>query len=297
MVGDKGDGIEKKRCFVITPIGGDQSHERRHANMVYEIAIKPVEEPAGLKLERADLSTEPGQITAAIFSALNEADVCIADLTFLNANVMYELGIRHALQKPVIQIAQNGTSLPFDTANQRTLFFDAGDVHSLQKLGSDIVKQLEWIESHPAKISNPLTAALGIFANAANADPQSEVISNLVARVQALETGRQVAGTAAAIMGQGDLATKNTGELRRLWLLDQVAQSLNWIEVENGTQTADYRGFKLQVQPESKGRWSSSAVENESNYSVPWPIWQSSVEDAKSTIVRAVDSALAERQA
>lgn len=287
-------GTEKKRCFVITPIGADQSAERRHANMVFEIALKPVLEREGFSLERADLRTEPGQITAAVFSALNEADLCVADLTFLNANVMYELGVRHALQKPVIQIAEKSTRLPFDTANQRTLFFDTGDVHSLLKLGSDVLDQLRWIESHREQVSNPLTAALGIFANAAKADPQAEVINQLVARVQALEAGSQDR-VAWGIMGQGELATKNTNELRRLWRADQAAQSLDWAEAGEGIQSALYKGFELRIGPESRGRWSSSAVEKDSGHSVPWPVWQSSAEDAKSTIIRAVDAALAER--
>lgn len=285
---------EKKRCFIITPIGGDQSEERRHANMVFEIALKPNLERENFTLERADLATDPGQITAAVFSALNEADLCIADLTFLNANVMYELGVRHALQKPVIQIAEKHTRLPFDTANQRTLFFDSGDVHSLQKLGSDVLGQLRWLENHPEQISNPLTAALGIFANAAKADPQGEVLNQLVARVQALEAGSgdQIAW---GIVGQGELATKNTHELRRLWIADQVAHSLEWVETGKGAQSAQYKGFQLRISPEGKGRWSSSAVEKSSGYSVPWPVWQSSADDAKSTIIRAVDAALAER--
>jgi hypothetical protein len=285
---------ENKRCFVITPIGGDHSDERRHANMVFEVALKPNLEREGFRLERADLSTEPGQITAAIFSALNEADLCIADLTFLNANVMYELGVRHALQKPVIQIAERSTRLPFDAANQRTLYFDTGDIHSLQKLGVDVIDQLRWIEKHPGQVSNPLTAALGIFANAVDADPQAEVVNQLVARLQALEAG---SGDKIAwgIIGQGELATKNTQELRRLWRADQVAQSLDWVDGGGGIQNAQYKGFELRVGPESRGRWSSSAAEKSSGHSVPWPIWQSSAEDAKSTIIRAVDAALAER--
>jgi nucleoside 2-deoxyribosyltransferase len=284
----------KKRCFVITPIGSDQSHERRHANMVFEIALKLTLEKEGFSLERADLGTEPGQITAAIFSALNEADFCIADLTFLNANVMYELGVRHALQKPVVQIASANTRLPFDAANQRTLFFDAGDAHSLQKLGNDILNQLKWIEAHPDQVSNPLTAALGIFANAASADSQSEVISQLVARVRAVEA-KIGTETAPAIIGQGDLATRSMQDLKRLWRADQAAHLLEWTEEGGGTQASEYKGFIIRIRPESKGRWSSFAVEKGADYSVPWPVWQSSADDAKSTIIRAVDAALAER--
>lgn len=169
-----------------------------------------------------------------------------------------------------------------------------GDVHSLQKLGSDVLDQVRWIENHPAQISNPLTAALGIFANAASADPQAEVVNQLVTRIQALEADSGF-GTALAIFGQGDLATKNTHELRRLWRADQIAQSLQWVEEEGGIQSAQYKGFELRIGSESKGRWSSSAVEKSSGYSVPWPVWQSSADDAKSTIIRAVDAALAER--
>lgn len=284
----------KKRCFVVTPIGGDQSDERRHANMVFEVALKPNLEGEGYQLERADLSTDPGQITAAIFSALDEAELCIADLTFLNANVMYELGVRHALQKPVIQIAQKNTRLPFDTANQRTLFFDSGDVHSLQKLGSEVLEQVRWFDDHPGQVSNPLTSALGVFANAAKADPQSDLINQLVGRVRALESSLSTV-TAPAITGQGDLATKNTNELKQLWRIDHKAQSLNWTDDTEGQQIAEYRGFKLRIASESKGRWSSSANEEATGYSVPWPVWQSSADDAKSTIVRAVDAAISER--
>lgn len=286
-------GASKKRCFIITPIGGDQSDERRHANMVFEIAFKPPLEEKGFNVERADLVSEPGQITAAIFSAINEADLCIADLTFLNANVMYELGVRHALQKPVIQVAQRNTHLPFDAANQRTLFFDAGDVHSLRKLASDILDQIGWIEKNPDRLSNPLTAALGVFANAAKSDSQAEVVNQLASRVQSLEANI-VGMTAQAIYGQGDLATKNSHDLRKLWRADLAAQTLEWTNTGVG-ESAQYRGFKLNIEPESKGRWSSTAIENGSDYAVPWPVWQSSANDAKSTIVRAVDTALSER--
>ena len=286
-----------KRCFVITPIGGDQSDERRHANMVFEIALRPVLEAEGFKLERADLSTEPGQITAAIFSALYEADLCVADLTFLNANVLYELGVRHALQKPVIQIAERNTLLPFDAANQRTLFFDVGDVHSLQDLGERVRKQLQWFKKNEGQISNPLTAALGIFANAVSADPQAEVVNQLVTRVQALEAGRHSPSqVASAIFGQGELATKNISSLQKLWRADQAALSLGWIEGAGGSQTVMYHGFVLEIRPESKGRWAAAATDAASGYSVPWPVWQSSADDAKVAIVRAVDAAIGERE-
>ena len=282
-----------KRCFVVTPIGGRDSEQRRHADMVFEVALKPLFEEQGYTLERADMATEPGQITAAIFSALAEADVCVADLSFLNPNVMYELGIRHALRKPVIQIAAHGTALPFDTSHQRTIFFDSGDVHSLRSLSEEVRSQLEWIVSNVGPVSNPLTSAIGLFDTIKNGDPPGELVNDLAARLTRLEksVSGMIPGTAAAILGQGDLATKNTREIRQLWQADLVAATLNWVKKADDSLEADYRGFKLTVQPESRGRWSSHAVETETGFSVPWPVWQGSISEAQTAIVQAVDDA------
>jgi hypothetical protein len=48
------------------------------------------------------------------------AELVLADLTDLNANALYQLGIRHATQKPAIHVARFGTVLPFDNALSRT---------------------------------------------------------------------------------------------------------------------------------------------------------------------------------
>lgn len=284
---------DRKRCFVVTPIGAHDSSERRHADMVFEISLRPLFEGEGYTVERADMATEPGQITAAIFSALAEADICVADLSFLNPNVMYELGIRHALRKPVIQIAANGTALPFDTSHQRTIFFDSGDVHSLKNLSEFIKQQLEWIVSNRGAVTNPLTSAIGLFDTIKGGDASGELITDVASRLARLEksVSGMIPGAAAAIFGQGDLATKNTGEIRNLWRTDLIAATLNWSRNAEDALEADYRGFRLTVQPETKGRWSSHAVEVDTGYSVPWPVWQASISDAQTAIVQAVNDA------
>jgi hypothetical protein len=131
----------KAKLFVITPIGGPGTPQRRHADMVFNTAIIPACEAVDISPpDRADLIDTTSMISTNIFRNVEEADLAIADLTFLNPNVMYELGIRHAVEKPVIHIAQEGTSLPFDTSGHMTLFFDVSDWHSLNRLSRSSVQ-------------------------------------------------------------------------------------------------------------------------------------------------------------
>ncbi|MGE0976231.1 hypothetical protein [Bacillus cereus] len=133
-----------KTCFIITPIGDDQSDIRRAADGVIDAVIIPALMELGLKFENINVAhrmPSPGSINKQVITSVLECDLAIANLTNLNPNVMYELAIRHAARKPVIQICQKGTRLPFDITEERTIFYtnDMAGVIELTKNFKEMV--------------------------------------------------------------------------------------------------------------------------------------------------------------
>jgi hypothetical protein len=91
---------------------------------IYEDSIRPTVEAAGLRCERADDVRGTSLITWDIWERINRARFLVADLTDLNANVFYELGLAHALSKEVVLITQSMEFVPFDLKALRCIRYD-----------------------------------------------------------------------------------------------------------------------------------------------------------------------------
>ena len=135
----KSETESKKKCFVIGPIGEEGSIERRNINGLIEL-IESVIDPE-LEVIASHKIDDSGSITTQIVNHLLHDDLVISDLTTLNANVMYELAIRHAKGKPVVIIAMNGTKLPFDIGQERTAFF-SNDIKGSQELSEELKRKI-----------------------------------------------------------------------------------------------------------------------------------------------------------
>lgn len=118
-------------CFVITPFGEEGSEQRKHADLILKRLIEPVVKELGLTAVRADHIEVSGLITHQIFEHLAKARVAIADLSFANPNAFYELGVRHALKLPTIQIIRKGDPIPFDVSQGRTIKIETKDIYSI----------------------------------------------------------------------------------------------------------------------------------------------------------------------
>lgn len=192
---DKSDA-EIRRCFMITPIGGVGSEDRKRADWIYEFVLKEACQEVGLRPERADQMPGSPMIGTRIFEALRNADVCVADLSTLNANVFYEIGVRHTLQKPIIHIAEDGTKLPFDNAQHEAHFYDRSEVSSLQNLRATLVSQLKTALTPEFVVSNPLTTALGTIEVSQSGDTRDQVLVQLAERLDSVERNLRSRGNA-----------------------------------------------------------------------------------------------------
>lgn len=111
-------------AFVVMPFGRKQGPDGRWIdfNAIYQDLIRPALEEAGFEPFRADEESVSGDILTDMFQELLLADLVIADLSIDNANVFYELGVRHAIRKRGLVHIQSGRSyLPFDIFNVRTV--------------------------------------------------------------------------------------------------------------------------------------------------------------------------------
>ncbi len=99
---------------------------------IYEKAIQPAVESAGMECIRADEERTGGIIHKPMFERLLLCDFAVADLTTANPNVFYELGIRHAARPATtLAIFAKNTRLPFDVNFLRALPYEAGTGNSL----------------------------------------------------------------------------------------------------------------------------------------------------------------------
>jgi tetratricopeptide (TPR) repeat protein len=95
---------------------------------VYDCLLKPALEQAGYAVARGDSEPDPGDIRTSMFFELVTADLVVADITMMNSNVFYELGIREgACRRGVFTVRGLDTGTPpFDVASDRYFLYDHG---------------------------------------------------------------------------------------------------------------------------------------------------------------------------
>jgi hypothetical protein len=188
-----------KTCFVIGPIGEPVSKIRDEADdlMKYIIASCPALKEFDYAVPvRADQLNEPGRITSQVIKLLVQADLVISDLTNNNANVYYELSLRHALGKPAIHMAQEGTLLSFDLRDNRTIFYTMHS-RSAEAARGELTNQIRRIHTAGYKVTNPVVETAGIIQLEQSADPNQSAMGRLMSMVA--DIGGEVKSLQAAV--------------------------------------------------------------------------------------------------
>ena len=123
-------------CFVVQPFA-------KPLGDYYEKVYKPAIEKAGLTPVRADDDIfATGKIIDQVWRGIKAAKVLVAELTGRNPNVFYELGLAHALRKPVVLVSANEGDVPFDIKHIRVIYYDVNDPFWGQKLLDKVAENI-----------------------------------------------------------------------------------------------------------------------------------------------------------
>src|SRR6266568_694802 len=168
---------EKKLCFVVSPIGKPDSEVRTHADWVLDGIIRPVMDKfPDFIVKRADDDPRPGQIDVHMIDDLLNADLVIADLSLLNPNVFYEIGIRHMAQKPIIHMQLASEDVPFDVSLYRAVKFSLAKHRDIDAAKSDLEKAVQAVLTEGYQVENPVTGTRGRIKLEEHATPDQQVI-------------------------------------------------------------------------------------------------------------------------
>ena len=126
----------KRRCFVVMPFGEKLDPDGRAIDFddIYRFFFKRAIENLGIECIRCDEIEEAGSIHEKMFEHIYQDDIVVVDITTANANVYYELGIRHALSKGVtVLIRRKGTVIPFNIQGLQVIEYDQGRFASIEQ--------------------------------------------------------------------------------------------------------------------------------------------------------------------
>lgn len=153
---------------------------------IFENVFKPAVEGAGLDYEcRRSVATR-GNIVASILEELDDAYVVLADLTDHNANVFYELGVRHSLKDRTILVAQRSNDIPFDLQAYAYHVYNYKTHEGQAALAQKLAQLLADIDANPDRPDNPVSDFLRKPSESAYVPSPPPVSTNDVAYAQSL---------------------------------------------------------------------------------------------------------------
>lgn len=150
----------KKTCFVVMAIGEQRfdtevispaTLKDKYDNLIKEAILKV---RPGLEVVRADEVSVPGTMTTDIITRLMHSDYVVADVTYPNPNVFYELGLRHACKAGTVIIRDRaGPRVPFDIAHLRHVEYE-NTTAGLKALAMQLTTYFDHFDREPGRPDN-----------------------------------------------------------------------------------------------------------------------------------------------
>lgn len=251
-------------CFIDMPFGSKVDPKSRveiDFDQIYEGAIQPAVEAAGLECIRGDREETGGIIHTAMFARLLLSEFVIADMTTANPNVFYELGVRHAA-KPYTTIPIFATlgAPPFDVNLVRAIPYDLEDGHltdaSAEALRDAIHDRIRAALKSPVAKDSPLFQLFDEFPGIEMSHELTDVFRDRVAYSQAFkdrlaaarsQTPRDAALAALKEIEQslGDLKVAERGVLIDLMLSYRAIEAWDEMVAPHQEMPGDVRDALL----------------------------------------------------
>lgn len=127
-------------------------------------------------------------IASQVIQYVVEAPLVVADLTGRNPNVFYELALRHALRKPLVQLIQKGEEIPFDVAGTRTIYIDHRDLATAATAREKIIEQINAIHDGTSDVETPISVSMDLQLLRQSGKPQERSLAELRATVVDMQT-------------------------------------------------------------------------------------------------------------
>lgn len=150
--------MTEKVCLVAAPVGID--HKTRRYNQIAKQVINSALAETGYSVLTIDKISKLGKITPDVIEHLLGDPLMIADLSGLEAVVYYMIAIRHAIQKPLIQLIQKDERIPLDLDPGSTLQLDGRDESSTPGRVKDLVAMIHSIELDHRHAYTPVSIAI-----------------------------------------------------------------------------------------------------------------------------------------
>lgn len=147
----------KKECFVIMPFSDKGKSLSKKWDNLFGKYIKPAVDSADLGYECIRSFNPHGNFMSDIVNHLANAEIVIAVLTELRPNVMYELGVRNALRRRTIMIAEEGSLIPSNIDAFIAIRYSTKTKQGREAFAKEIKERLTILDSTEPKSDNPVS--------------------------------------------------------------------------------------------------------------------------------------------